>query len=245
MEETLKAIENAARLAGNKGLVRFTRFLDPAQAAQAGQLARIHGACFASWGGYDRAERVIGCFYPVGDEVAQCEYPLVCLHSRYAAKFCSISHRDLLGAFMALGLTRDSVGDMIIVGSDIYLFTVEHTADYIAQAMKSAGKASLDFQALPQMPVIPEPEGASFSVVVSSLRLDTVIAAAYRLSRSESADMIRSGMVKVNHLVCERVDVILAEDTLLSVRGKGRIRLISIDGLTRKQRIGITFFRYG
>ena len=33
-------------------------------------------------------------------------------------------------------------------------------------------------------------------------------------------------------------------NTLVSVRGKGRIQLRKIEGLTRKQRIGVTFFRY-
>lgn len=245
MEESLKSLENAARLAGEKGLVRFTRFLDPAQAAQARQLARYYGACFSVWGGYERAERVVGCFHPADERVSVQEYPLVCLHSRYSARFCSISHRDLLGAFMALGLTRSCIGDMIILGEDVYLFAAEQTAGYIAESMTSAGKTPLRFRILQEIPAMPEPGGSSFSSVVSSLRLDAVLAAAYRLSRSESAELIRSGVVKVNHLVCERVDVPVEEDTLLSVRGKGRIRLVSIDGMTRKQRIGITFFRYG
>lgn len=245
MEDVIKTIENAARLAGEKSLVRFTRFLDPAQIIQARRLAKAHGACFDAWGGYEHAERVIGCFYPAGDVMTQEEYPLVCLHSRYSVKFCSITHRDLLGAFMSLGLTRDTVGDMIIAEPDIYIFAHEQTADYIAQSMKSAGKASLDFRILRSIPQMPAPEGTCFSSVVSSLRLDAVLAAAYRLSRSESADLIRAGLVKVNHQVCERVDSLLTEDTLLSVRGKGRVRLVSIDGMTKKQRIGITFFRYG
>lgn len=244
MEESLKSLENAARLAGEKGLVRFTRFLDPAQAAQAAQVARECGAHFSRWGGYEDAERSIGCFHPPEEDVHTSEYPLVCLHSRYSAKFCSISHRDLLGAFMSLGLTRSCIGDIIIAGEDVYLFAAEQTAAYIAEALTSAGKTPLRFRILDEIPEMPAPKGSSFSAVVTSLRLDAVLAAAYRLSRSESAELIRTGMAKVNHLVCERVDVQVSEGTLLSVRGKGRVRLVSVDGMTRKQRIGITFFRY-
>ena len=42
----------------------------------------------------------------------------------------------------------------------------------------------------------------------------------------------------------ERVDAPLHEGALLSLRGRGRTRLCSIGGTTRKQRIGITIFRY-
>ena len=244
MEESLKSLENAAKLAGEKGLMRFSRFLDPAQAVQAAHFARDYGARLALWGGYEGAERVIACFYPPHEQVEENQYPVVCLHSRFSEKFCSISHRDLLGAFMSLGLTRSCLGDIIIVGSDIYLFAHEQTADFIAQSMVSAGKTPLHLSILSEIPTMPEPEGTRFSAVVSSLRLDAVLAAAYRLSRSESAEIIRAGLVKVDHMACERVDALVRENTLFSVRGRGRIRLLSVDGTTRKQRIGITFFRY-
>ena len=244
MEESLKSLENAAKLAGEKGLVRFSRFLDPAQALQAERFAREYGAKVSFWGGYDRAERVISCFYPPHEQDDLSLYPLVCLHSRYSEKFCSLSHRDLLGSFMSLGLTRSCLGDIIIVGADIYLFVHTQTADFIAQSMCSAGRTPLHFVVLDEVPTMPEPEGTRFYAVVSSLRLDGVVAAAYKLSRSESADMIRAGFVKVDHVVCERVDALVKENALFSIRGKGRIRLVSVDGMTRKQRIGITFFRY-
>lgn len=244
IEESLKSLENAAKLAGEKGLVRFSRFLDPAQALQAERFAKAYGAGCCLWGGYEGAERVITCFFPLHEQIEHDQYPIVCLHSRYAEKFCSISHRDLLGSFMSLGLTRSCLGDIIIVGADIYLFAHEQTAGFIAQSMVSAGKTPLHLSVLDEIPAMPEPEGTRFSAVVSSLRLDGVIAAAYRLSRSESAEMIRSGLVKVDHAVCERVDAVVHENALFSIRGKGRIRLISVDGMTRKQRIGITFFRY-
>ena len=245
MEESLKSLENAAKLTGEKGLVRYSRFLDPAQAMQADRIARQYGARVSFWGGYPGAERVVACFYPFSDEPAsESEYPIVCLHSRYPEKFSSISHRDLLGSFMSLGLTRSCLGDIIIVGADIYLFAHNQTADFIVQSMESAGRTPLHFCVLDEVPAMPEPKGTRFSAVVSSLRLDGVVAAAYRLSRSEAADMIRAGLVKVDHIVCERVDMSVKENTLFSIRGKGRIRLVSVDGMTRKQRIGISFFRY-
>ena len=150
----------------------------------------------------------------------------------------------MLGAFMALGLTRDSIGDIIIVDSDIYLFVVEQVADFILQGMTSAGKAALHFKRVEGEASVPEPQGMAFHDTLSSMRLDAVLAGAYRLSRTESSALIRGGLVKLNHIPCERADAAVEEGALLSVRGKGRVRLQSIEGLTRKQRIGVTFFRY-
>ena len=244
MDENRRTFEFAARFACEKGIARYTRFLDPVQEAEARQIACDCGAVFASWGGYEQAERKIGCFLPWGEEALRVNFPLVTLHSRYSSKFCSLSHRDLLGSFMALGLTRDSIGDIIIVDSDIYLFVVEQVAGFILQGMTSAGKAALHFKRVEGEVSVPEPQGTAFHDTLSSMRLDAVLAGAYRLSRTESSALIRGGLVKLNHIPCERADAAVEEGALLSVRGKGRVRLQSIEGLTRKQRIGVTFFRY-
>ena len=236
--------EDAARLAAGKGLIRFTRFLDPAQAAQAAQIARAMRCGFSQWGGYPQAERIIGCFHPYEEAVEDAAYPVVCLHTQIQTKFSRITHRDLLGAFMALGLTRSCIGDIIISDRDVYLFSTEQMAGFIASSLTASGKVSLDFSILDEVPTMPEPEGTSFSAVVSSLRLDAVLASAYHLSRSEAAECVRSGIVKVDHLPSERVDLVLKEGALLSVKGKGRVRLQSVNGMTKKQRIGISLFRY-
>ena len=243
-EEKLEALADAARLAARRGISRFTRFLDPAQAAQAMQAAREQGIVCSLWGGYEDAERTIACCHPPEEAVGPEQYPLVCLRSRIQTRFGTISHRDLLGAFMALGLTRSCIGDMIISDTDACLFATEEMADYIASTLTSAGRVSLSFAVLDRIPPMPEPKGTSFSGVVSSLRLDAVLACAYRLSRSEASEVIRAGLVKVDHLPCERVDLTLHEGAVLSVRGRGRVRLSAVGGTTRKQRIGITLFRY-
>ena len=244
VEDQNELLEDAARQVARRGGTKFTRFLDPAQVHQAEQVAQRYHVAFSSWGGYAQAERTAGCFHSIGEPVVASEYPVVCLHSKVLTRFGSVTHRDLLGAFMALGLTRSCIGDIIISGADVYLFAMSQTAEFIAASMTSAGKMHLGFSVLDEIPVMPEPDGSEFRAVVSSLRLDAVLAAAYHLSRSEAAEFIRSGLVKVDHLPCERIDSILKEGSLLSVRGYGRMKLTEVGGLTRKQRIGITLFRY-
>lgn len=243
-DDSSKALENAARFSANKGLAKYTRFLDPAQSAASVQTAREYGVRFTGWGGYEGAERTVGCFHPFDMEPETEAFCVVCLHARYPSRFGTLTHRDLLGAFMSLGLTRDCIGDIIIVEEEIFLFCLENTAGFIAESMTGAGRIALHFKRLDPVPPMPEPKGSRFSSVVSSLRLDAMLAAAYRLSRSEAAEMIRAGLVKVDHLPCERTDFVLKDGALLSVRGKGRIRFVSQDGVTRKQRIGVSFFRY-
>ena len=97
MEENNRTFEFAARFASEKEIVRFIRFLDPAQAVEAERIARQHGVNFSLWGGYDSAERAIGCFAPRNKDVERSEFPLVSLHSRYSSKFSSGYARRIYG----------------------------------------------------------------------------------------------------------------------------------------------------
>ncbi|MFR5788753.1 MAG: YlmH/Sll1252 family protein [Christensenellales bacterium] len=111
-----------------------------------------------------RNVKFAGCFSSMGEEASSSDFPLVTLHSALSLPSSVRFHRDLLGAFMALGLTRDAIGDIIIVDSDIYLFVVAQTADFIVQGMHSAGKAYASLRTQSTVEIrIPEPRGSLFS----------------------------------------------------------------------------------
>jgi RNA-binding protein YlmH len=73
-------------------------------------------------------------------------------------------------------------------------------------------------------------------LTVSSLRLDTVISGIHHLSRQKSQLFIQQGLVKVNWTTIESPSFECNEGDLLSVRGCGRAKVISIDGKTKKEK---------
>ena len=71
-----------------------------------------------------------------------------------------------------------------------------------------------------------------------------MIAAGWRLSRAEAQRLIAAGLVKHNHVEERRGDARVAEGDLISVRGRGRLRVESVDGETRRGRIALKLFKY-
>ena len=63
MEENQRTLEFAARFASEKGIARYTRFLDPVQVAAAKQIAREHGAAFSVWGAMNRRNVKLAAFF--------------------------------------------------------------------------------------------------------------------------------------------------------------------------------------
>ena len=79
---------------------------------------------------------------------------------------------------------------------------------------------------------------------VASLRLDSIAAAAFRLSRAKAAEAIRRGLVSVNSMETLRTDQLLQEGDKIVLRGKGRVILREVGGVSRKDRTRVTFGVY-
>ncbi|MBR1820062.1 MAG: RNA-binding protein, partial [Clostridia bacterium] len=88
-------------------------------------------------------------------------------------------------------------------------------------------------------------EGQALRLTVQTERLDAVLAAACRLSRSEAQRLISAGLVKLNHVPNTRADAKLAEGDLISARGHGRIRVDAFQGESRRGRQIVAVFKYG
>lgn len=243
-----KRLNELALRAAHTGRACYTRFLEPAWEDAARRAAARAGAKVALWGGYEEAERRVAAFYDV-EEPPREDYPICALRLAWNAKFASPGHRDLLGAVMGLGIERETTGD-IAMGTwrgapCAYLFAAEEMADYIAASLESAGRASLKVAVAEETPELLPPEGQALRLTVQQERLDAVLAAACRLSRSEAQRLIAGGLVKLNHAVTLRADAKLGEGDLISARGYGRIRVDAFQGESRRGRLVVQVFRYG
>ncbi|MEG2134847.1 MAG: YlmH/Sll1252 family protein [Clostridia bacterium] len=227
------------------GEPRFSRFLDPAQRAQAEEIAQQAGAQVTFFGGMRDAERVMAAFY-AEEPPAQNQFPLACVKLTWNARYGSAAHRDLLGAQMALGLERSVFGDIAVGEAAAYCFAMPEAARYLLDNMRLAGrcvlKGEMAFDYLAEMPEI---KGRETRVTVSSMRLDALVAAAYDLSRQDAQKLIEREWVKLNHVFTVRTDAQVGAGDLISARGYGRAKVLEAPEPTRKGRLGVKVFLYG
>ena len=79
---------------------------------------------------------------------------------------------------------------------------------------------------------------------LASLRLDSVISSGFRIGRSLAAQYVTSGKAAMDSLPCEKPDKPVSEGTKISVRGLGKIKLVKVNGKTKKDRISVVIHRY-
>ncbi len=212
------------------------RFLTGEERIEAKRAAKAAQVEVSFEGGWPDAERVQVCFHPEWVEPA---FTAQWVEIRWAAKFAHVDHRDLLGSLMALGMDRAFFGDLIAQEDRAYLLALPEVAVRLPVEWTQAGHQPVKVSLMEEAPDIEPPRGEILRDTVASLRLDCVLAAGMKTARAKAADLIRGGTVSVDHALEERVDRVLNEGQLLSIRGFGRVRLIQVGEPTRKERLPV------
>ena len=242
-EILLSHLEDLARRTQKTGAA-YSRFLTPAEIAATERIFQNRqDVTLLLDGGFKGAERQMAVFLQPDWGSFEREEAMAALRLTYR-KQDALSHRDILGALMALGIKRELLGD-IEAGNPGFLICTAQIAPYLLQNLDKAGRVGLklsqiDFNELPARGV----ELEEWKDTVASLRLDAMAAAAFRLSRSEAMRAIEAGLVQVNHAEVLSGVKLLKEGDLLSMRGKGRVRLLETGGESRKGRTWVSFGRY-
>ena len=199
------------------------------------------------FGGYGDAERKVLVYLPEyleEDSLYEEDSPLVCLRTTYFEEDL-LSHRDFLGALMGAGIARETVGDICVGTGRCDFFVAAEIAPYIEQNFLSAGRTRVHITRIPLRGAdIPQPEVKEIKDTVASLRFDSVVSSGFRIGRSLAAQYIAAGKAAIDGLPCEKPDKTISEGSKISVRGLGKIKLASVNGRTKKDRISVTIHRY-
>ena len=229
-----------------KNIPASTCFLSPRELEMAKYLFGQPEGLYA-FGGYGDAERKMLVYFPdylEEESLYDEDSPCVCIRSTFY-QGDSPSHRDFLGALMGAGIARETVGDICVGKDSCDFFVTAEIAPYILQNFTSAGRVKLHLEQIPlTQATIPEPEIKEIRDTMASLRLDSVISSGFRIGRSLASQYITAGKAAIDGLPCEKPDKPVSEGMKISVRGLGKIKLASINGKTKKDRISVVIHRY-
>lgn len=233
----------------NDYVVTSTSFLDVRQqSVLSRKFSGVDDVSTVFYGGFDTAERNILVFSPVFFGLTDYDLtegyfkenpddnPLKVLRLKKDS-FSSVTHRDYLGALMGLGIKREIVGDIIVNDNGADIIVVRTIADYIKSELKSVGRASVSVNEIEFSELSGNVNNIREDVInVSSMRIDNVISACFRLSRSESANAIASGSIYVNSSQILKADKKVNIGDKIVFRTKGKIVLKEISGVSKKGR---------
>ncbi len=213
----------------NKPFLTF--FLTPVEVRILDQI--IPKDMFVSYyGGYAQAQRQVAFVSPFEMTPA---FDVDILSASYDSRYKVLTHRDLLGALMHLGIERNRIGDLIVDQDRIYIICKKNLSEFIQSNLFQIGRCHVSFS-LDNDAQIHYLGYEIINVGVASLRVDAIVSALKHCSRSQSATMINQGLIKVNDVVLEQ-NCQLCNNDFVSIRGVGRFQFIEVSHTTKKDRL--------
>lgn len=200
------------------------------------------------YGGYDEAERrMLVCVprdLPLNDEEAA-EGLLRVLRVRLPAISRELSHRDYLGSLLGLGIDRRLTGDILVRPDGADILIVPGIEEFLLKELHRIGSVEVKTEAVSAGElIIPVARVEFIKESVSSVRLDSIVSSAFRISRGKAAEAVRRGLVSVDHAECVKPDAAVHEGSSIVLKGKGKAVLEETGGESRKGRIRIVIKRY-
>ena len=222
-----------------------TPFLDPRQLELAEAVLKNRSELsYTVYGGYPRSERNALAIFPAQQKSVL--PPVKAVKVNWTGNADEISHRDLLGAVLGLGLKRDQIGDIILFengGAAVYVEDAK--ADFLCSNLLQVGRVTVNCEvADPEDLPLSKDDGKNINGTVASLRLDAVISVGFGVSRSRVVLLIKGGAVSVNWKPINSPSIQLNEGDQVSLKGRGRLLIESVEGETRKGRIRLKLKKY-
>jgi len=241
----LNQIKDKERQAEEQYCISHTAFLDIRQCVLAENEFKYSKHLL--YGGYDDAERRIMIFLPdyinenSGKELFMEDNPLEILRVFVPKGGKKLSHRDYLGSILSLGIDRNVTGDIIVRDDGADIIILKSMEEFLLSNYQEAGHTHLKTEIVPvsdlDLGII---KTKLKKDTVASLRLDNLVSSGFDLSRSAAQEAIKSGIVFLNGLQVLKPDKEVFEADKIVLRGRGKLIIKEIGGMSRKDRFFVS-----
>lgn len=188
-------------------------------------------------GGSNYAERKIAIFSPKEIYYEE-EVPIIVLYiAPINSKFADIlSHRDFLGAILNLGINRNKIGDIFVKENSAFVYCKEDISNYIIDNLFKIKHTQISIKKVECEFIDIVPNFKEITGTISNIRLDSLIAIAFKAPRSSILSFIEERKVFINGRLTTLNGAAVKEGDIISVRGKGRFIFEEIIKKTKKGR---------
>lgn len=245
----LARVLDKLELARNRSVPAYTHFLSPGErAAVEGLLAAWGHPPHAFFGGFEGAERTVCGFPPDWMEPEDLfsgeDSPVTALRLTFR-EGAGLNHRDFLGAVLGVGVTRETLGDLLVGEGHCDVLLLRQTAPILLSQLSQVGREAVKIRPmeLDALEVQP-PEVKLIRDTVATLRLDAVAASGFSLGRSKAAGLIESGRVTLNHREVVKPDRSVGQGDVIACKGLGKFVVKEVSGLSKKGRVMLVLERY-
>lgn len=244
-EYFISRLTDLDRKAEEQYTIYYSDFLNADELNMFSENKGLFHSQYRTFGGNEFSERQMIAFIPDA-LIFIPEYPIRCLKVQgKQEKFAEVlSHRDILGALMNLGIERRLLGDIMMDGKTAYLFCHERIADFICSELTRIRHTAVKITPVELSEASSCVRTETCSITAASNRLDCLVAGITNCSRKKAAELIERELVAVNSRTTIHNAYLCKPNDLLSIRGYGRAKILENDQTTKKGKFRITYLKF-
>lgn len=191
------------------------------------------------FGGYPQADRVF--LYLNDCENKSDDISALCVKFRSSD---AISHRDLLGALMGLGIVRESVGDIVVLDDKAIVFVRSEISDYVMQNLNSVGRHSVTVEVFSDNLDLLEKQMTELEILLTSMRIDNFVSSVCKCSRQQANDYINNDCVFMNYSCVSKASKAFSSGDTISIKGFGKYKIGEVLRNTKSGRLVLYVLQY-
>ena len=217
----------------------LTNFLNPRQLFIVESIVRQYDTInYQSFGGYVGAEQQRVLIYPPYYEPTPADFEITLFEVNYPKKFAELSHGQIMGTILGTGISRGNLGDILTDGERWQFLADARMKDFILINVDHIGRVNVHLEESSLENLVQKMDKWELEeIIVSSLRIDVILARALNVSRNRAKTLIKDQKIKLNWVEVERPDIDVEEYDILSIRGFGRVKIGAQQGFTRKDNL--------
>ena len=208
-----------------------TFFLDPSEANQV--KSKLKKNMYKIYKPYVDSEKVI----------LYTEIPNILLYEIKSNN--KLRHQDIMGALLNLNLDKSLFGDILIIDDTYYFYVFEYVYREIEANFNKVSRYNISIERC-KLDLLSSytRNYEEIELIVSSLRIDTVIGRLLKINRNKVKELIHDKDILLNYEVLKNNSYIVKENDIFSIRRYGKYKYSNIVKNTRSDNYIIKVLKY-
>lgn len=156
-----------------------------------------------------------------------------------------LTHSSIMGSLFGLNITSEMFGDIVNYNNNFYIYLLDNISDLVTENLKTVGTTPISLEEVDcNLLNDYSREYETINLIVSSLRLDTIISKLSSCNREKVITKIKNQEILINDIPATKASYLLKPNDLFSIRKIGKFKFKKIIGTTKKDNLIIEINKY-
>ena len=156
-----------------------------------------------------------------------------------------LKHQEIMGSLYSLSIDKSMIGDIIIDEDNYYFYIIDKMSSFVENSLFMIGNKYVTIEEIDINEMKDyKKKYETNNMIVSSLRIDTIVSRITNTSRNNAIELIKNKNVILNYALLKDGSITLKENDIFSIRRYGKYKFSKVIKNTKKDNIVIEYYKY-